>query len=147
MTSSPTPLKIFLSHSSQDKASCDTVVGALRVAGADVWYDEHNLGAGQLLEEIQRELQARPVFVVLLSKNAFASQWVRREATWAFNLATREPNRLILPITVGVIEARVRLQWTVALSRGLQAYRGAWNAAASTRGDDHPGAAAAHFDL
>jgi tetratricopeptide (TPR) repeat protein len=69
-----------------------------------VWYDEHNLGAGQLLEEIQREVQARPVFVVLLSKNAFAAPWVRRETTWAFNLANREPNRLILPITVGAIE-------------------------------------------
>ena len=46
-----------------------------------MWYDEHNLGAGQLLEEIQREVQARPVFVVLLSKNAFAAQWVRRETT------------------------------------------------------------------
>ena len=83
---------------------CDQLVAALRGAGADVWYDEHNLGAGQLLEEIQRELKARPVFLVLLSKNAFASQWVRRETTWAFNLANREPNRLILPITVGAIE-------------------------------------------
>jgi tetratricopeptide (TPR) repeat protein len=105
MPDTPTQLKVFLSHSSLDRAACDQVVGALRDAGADVWYDEHNLGAGQLLEEIQRELQARPVFVVLLSKNAFASQWVRRETTWAFNLANREPNRLILPITVGTIEA------------------------------------------
>jgi tetratricopeptide (TPR) repeat protein len=104
MPDTPTQLKVFLSHSSLDRAACDQVVGALRDAGADVWYDEHNLGAGQLLEEIQRELQARPVFIVLLSKNAFASQWVRRETTWAFNLANREPNRLILPITVGAIE-------------------------------------------
>src|SRR4029077_17269488 len=46
----------------------------------------------------------RPVFVVLLSKNAFASQWGRRETTWGFNLANAQPNRLILPITVGAIE-------------------------------------------
>jgi tetratricopeptide (TPR) repeat protein len=104
MPDTPTQLKVFVSHSGLDKAICDALVGVLRDAGADVWYDEHNLGAGQLLEEIQRELQARPVFVVLLSKNAFASQWVRRETTWAFNLANREPNRLILPITVEAIE-------------------------------------------
>jgi hypothetical protein len=66
-----------------------------------VWYDEHNLGPGQLLDEIQREAQARPVFVVLLSKSAFASQWVQRETTWAFNLANCDPNRVLLPITVG----------------------------------------------
>jgi hypothetical protein len=47
-----------------------------------VWYEEHNLGAGQLLEVIQRELEARPVFVALLSKSAFASQWVQRETSW-----------------------------------------------------------------
>jgi Tfp pilus assembly protein PilF len=104
MPETPTQLKVFVSHSGLDKAICDQVVRALRDAGADVWCDEHNLGAGQLLEEIQREVQARPVFVVLLSKSAFAAPWVRRETTWAFNLANREPNRLILPITVGAIE-------------------------------------------
>ncbi len=97
-------LKVFVSHSSNDKATCDTFVTVLRRAGADVWYDEHNLGAGQLLDEIQREVQARPIFIVLLSKGAFGSTWVRRETTWAFNLYNREPNRLILPVTIGVIE-------------------------------------------
>jgi len=84
MPDTPTQLKVFLSHSGLDQAICDQaicdqaicdqVVGPLRDAGADVWYDEHNLGAGHLLGEIQRELQARPVFIVLLSKRAFASQ-------------------------------------------------------------------------
>jgi tetratricopeptide (TPR) repeat protein len=100
----PTQMKIFVSHSGTDKATCDALVKALHGAGADVWYDEHDLGAGQLLEEIQRELHGRPVFLVLLSKAAFASQWVRREATWAFNLYNREPQRLLLPVTIGEIE-------------------------------------------
>jgi len=98
-------LKVFVSHSSTDKAACDTFVATLRRAGADVWYDEHNLGAGQLLDEIQRELHARSIFIVLLSKGAFASTWVRRETTWAFNLYNRESSRLILPVTIGPIEA------------------------------------------
>jgi tetratricopeptide (TPR) repeat protein len=87
-----------------DKAACDALVAALRRPGADVWYDEHNLGAGQLLEGIQREVQVRPIFIMLLSEAAFGSQWVRRETTWTFNLHTREPNRLILPVTIGQIE-------------------------------------------
>ena len=33
---------------------------ALRDAGADVWYDEHNLTSGQLMELVQRELSLRP---------------------------------------------------------------------------------------
>ena len=42
--------------------------------------------------------------MVLLSKAAFASTWVRQECRWAFNLYNREPGRIILPVTVGEIE-------------------------------------------
>jgi tetratricopeptide (TPR) repeat protein len=97
-------MQIFVSHSSIDKALCDQLVATLRRAGANMWYDEHNLGAGLLLEEIQHEAQTRHVFSVLLSKAAFASKWVRRETTWAFNLYDREPNRLLVPVTVEQIE-------------------------------------------
>ena len=45
-------LRVFVSHSSEDndfcQADCD---GRLRDAGADVWYDEHNLGWGVLKDE------------------------------------------------------------------------------------------------
>lgn len=91
-------LQIFVSHSSRDKSFTDALVNSLRDAGADVWYDEHNLGTGQLLEEIQRELRARPIFIAILSVSSFTSSWVTRECTWAFQLYDREPSRTILPI-------------------------------------------------
>jgi CheY-like chemotaxis protein len=96
--------RIFVSHSSQDNAFCNALVQALRGAGADVWYDEENLGAAHLLNEISRELASRPVFIVILSKAAFGSQWVMRECQWAYNLYTREPDRIILPVTAQPIE-------------------------------------------
>src|SRR5579859_1598069 len=96
-------LRVFVSHTHTDNEFCGALVRALRGAGADAWYDEHNLGAGQLLDEITRELRARPVFLVILSKAAFESKWVKQECRWAFNLYNREPNRLILPITAGAI--------------------------------------------
>lgn len=97
-------LKVFVSHSHEDTEFCRTLVQALRQAGADVWYDEHNLGSGQLMEVIQRELDARPIFVLILSKHAFASKWVKRETTWAYDLYDRDPSRLLLPVTAGPIE-------------------------------------------
>jgi tetratricopeptide (TPR) repeat protein len=97
-------MKVFVSHSSADKAVCDALVAALRGAGADVWYDEHNLGAGVLRDEIMRELAARPVVVIILSKAAFASQWVRDECEWAYNLYRRKPERLILPVVAGTYD-------------------------------------------
>jgi tetratricopeptide (TPR) repeat protein len=109
-------MRIFVSHSSTDKRACDAFVGAMRGAGADVWYDEHNLGAGQLMDEIQRELHARPVFVVLLSPAALASKWVQRECKWAYALADADPGRIILPVVVGAIDPKELLAAMLFLS-------------------------------
>jgi tetratricopeptide (TPR) repeat protein len=96
-------MQVFVSHSHEDDAFCRAVVEGLRGAGADVWYDEHNLGSGQLMEVIQRELGRRPVVLLILSKAAFASRWVRREIVWAYELLDRDPSRLLLPVTAGPI--------------------------------------------
>lgn len=96
-------MQVFVSHSHEDDAYCRAVVAGLRGAGADVWYDEHNLGSGQLMEVIQRELGNRPVVILILSKAAFASRWVRREIGWAYELLDRDPSRLLLPVTAGPI--------------------------------------------
>ncbi len=92
-------LRVFVSHATDDSGFCHTIVAALRGAGADVWYDEHNLGSGRLADEILRELGRRPIFVVILSKHAFASRWVKRETDWAEELKERDPWRAILPVT------------------------------------------------
>ena len=97
-------MRIFVSHSSQDNAFCDALVHGLRGAGANVWYDQQNLGVGQLLDVITKELRERKVFIVILSKAAFASQWVRQECKWVFNLSVREPERLILPVVAQPVE-------------------------------------------
>jgi tetratricopeptide (TPR) repeat protein len=68
-----------------------------------VWYDEHNLGSGQLMTVIQRELGSRPVFIVILTKATFASRWMRRETLWAYELGDRDPTRILLPVTAGPI--------------------------------------------
>ena len=104
MAETPQQLRVFVSHSHQDNAFCHAIVAVLRDAGADVWYDEHNLGSGRLQEEILRELDTRPIFVVILSKAAFTSPWVKREMDWAEELQNRDSSRLILPVTAGPIE-------------------------------------------
>lgn len=104
-------MRIFVSHSNADNTFCDAIVKALRDAGADVWYDEQSMGAGHLLDVIQRELVSRPVFIVILSKAAFNSKWVTQECQWAFRLYNREPDRKILPITAQPIEANDFNTW------------------------------------
>lgn len=98
-----TQLRVFVSHASEDSAFCHTIVAALRGAGADVWYDEHTMGSGRLADEILRELGRRPIFVLILSKHAFVSRWVKRETDWAEELKERDPSYALLPVTAGTI--------------------------------------------
>ncbi len=90
--------RVFVSHSHGDSAWCHSYVEALRQGGADVWYDEHNLNYGELMDEIEREIAARPVFSVVLSPKACASHWVRREMTAAIELLDHQPGHILLPV-------------------------------------------------
>src|SRR5258708_39369503 len=71
--------RIFVSHAPEDTAWCRAFVQALREAGADMWCDEHHLGDGVSGEELERELQARPLFIAILSPASLASPRVQRE--------------------------------------------------------------------
>src|SRR5260221_13391551 len=92
-------VSIFLSHSRQDTAFCGALVSALRAVGADVWYDEHHLGVESLRPVVLQELDRGPICIVALSHASLASQSFQREATWAYELAKRDPTHLILPVT------------------------------------------------
>lgn len=86
--------RIFISHSSQDDSWCRPFADALTAVGYDVWYDQAGLtGGAAWVEAIQREVQARDVFLVVLTPEALDSPWVRDELQLA--IATR---RRVLPI-------------------------------------------------
>jgi tetratricopeptide (TPR) repeat protein len=96
-------MSVFVSHSHHDDDFCRGLVAALRGAGADVWYDEQNLGAGHLMDAIERELRHRPVFIVILSPTALASRWVKDESTWAYNRFRKDPTRILLPVVASAL--------------------------------------------
>src|SRR5262245_24984266 len=91
-------VEIFISLSHEDNAFCQQLVDALSQAGADVWYDEHSMEAGRVMQVVERELRHRPVFIVILSPSALKSSWVHDECTWAYARLRRDPTRIILPI-------------------------------------------------
>ena len=96
-------MRIFVSHSHQNNEACRALVRALREAGADVWYDEHNMTSGKLGATIERELHARPVFIVMLSPAALASSWVEDETRWAYYLMRKTSTRILLPVVCEAI--------------------------------------------
>lgn len=104
-------LHIFLSHAAPDQPLAAALVHALRQAGADVWYAEEasidepfRVGERlQLPEPVIRELVARPIFVVVLSPEAFAVASVEHECRWALHLYHRAPGRVILPVVAQAV--------------------------------------------
>ena len=90
--------RIFVSHSQQDAEWCREFVTPLRTTGADVWYDETSLDYGRLMDEIEKELRARPVFIVVLSPSSVTSNWVKAEISAAMTLHGQEPARILLPV-------------------------------------------------
>ncbi|MGO8948352.1 MAG: tetratricopeptide repeat protein [Ktedonobacterales bacterium] len=100
---------IFVSHAHEDNGWCRTFVEALRQTGASVWYDENNLGYGVLGEEIEREIQARPIFIVILSPASVRKPWVRREIEAAISLRDENSDRTI--VLVAAEKAEIPLFW------------------------------------
>lgn len=94
----PNQMRIFVSHSHKDDDACHALVAALRDAGADVWYDEHNMRSGRLGPAIEKEIQERPVFVLVASPAALASRWVEDETRWAYGLSRNDEARILLPV-------------------------------------------------
>ncbi len=100
---------IFVSHAHEDHAWCRTFVEIMRTAGAAVWYDEHNLGYGASAEEVDRELKACPVYIIILSPASVTKSWIRREMDAAISLRDRNAERVIVPVVAE--QAEIPIQW------------------------------------
>lgn len=71
---------IFISHSMQDHDWCSVFADALSKHGFDVWYDARELrGGNNWISDIEQELKARDVFLIILSQNSWNSYWCQQE--------------------------------------------------------------------
>ena len=89
------PHEAFLSHSSLDQAFVTRVADGLRRHGVPVWYSRTNImGAQQWHDEIGAALRRCDWFLLVLSPNAVASMWVKRELIFALQ-QNRFENRIV----------------------------------------------------
>lgn len=77
-------LRVFLSHSHKDNGWCDGFVAELKNADIDVWYDREGLSVGaKWVQTLEKELQERDIYLMVVTPDAWASQWVRDELNLA----------------------------------------------------------------
>lgn len=75
---------LFISHSSKDKALARRIARRLEQFGQRVWIDESELGLGSALpEQIRRSIEQSAAIAVVVTDNAVASTWVRKEIEFA----------------------------------------------------------------
>jgi len=79
---------VFLSHNKKDKEAARTIGLFLIAEDVSVWLDEWEIAAGDsIVGQIQRGLRDCTHFLVLWSKNAQKSRWLRRELEAALSAA------------------------------------------------------------
>ena len=91
------PVRLFMSHSSRDKAVVRRIDSQLRKhATVDVYLDERELAIGDALGETLRAAIARVDFVLaVISENSVRSDWMRLELEFA-----RELGIPVLPLRI-----------------------------------------------
>ena len=74
---------VFLSYARGDRVTAERLAHAIGEAGLTVWWDRHIKGGAEFSLDIERQLNEASKVLVLWSKEAVNSRWVRDEASVA----------------------------------------------------------------
>ena len=107
---------VFLSYARSSAKAAKLVAEALRAAGYSVWYDEDLPAHRAYSEVIEEQLETASAVLVLWSKEAVESHWVRSEANRA-----RETRRLV---QVRLDDARLPMPFDQIQCADLRGWRG-----------------------
>jgi hypothetical protein len=110
---------IFISYSRTDREAVDGIVARLEQDGFHVWIDREELRPGELWQEaIVQAVDNAYAFVLMLSRDAAASDNVRREVDLA-----EEANKELVPVLLTPVELPVKLRYQLAGIEWIEYYR------------------------
>ncbi|MEM9720502.1 MAG: toll/interleukin-1 receptor domain-containing protein [Bacteroidota bacterium] len=97
--------KVFISHSSFDKAFTDKLVEDLISWNIPVWYDKFDIKIGESITgKINSGLQKSKYFAIVLSENAINSAWVNEELNAALIKQIHSKGTFIIPLVIDDVE-------------------------------------------
>src|SRR5438067_604294 len=95
----------FLSHSSADKVFARRLAADLTAQGITIWLDEENILVGDsITEKIGQGLAQSDFFLIVLSANALASEWLKKELNQALIAEVEKRKVHILPVRIDASE-------------------------------------------
>ena len=105
---------LFISYAREDRETALALARVLQSRGVDVWWDRELTGGGDFAAEIERNLKAAPVAVVLWSAASVRSDFVRDECSRARDMGKLLPVRISeveLPLGFGTLHTLDLLDW------------------------------------
>ena len=92
-------VKVFLSHSSEDKPIVRLFAHDLRSSGCSPWLDEIELRVGDsLIAKISDAIHETQFFIAFLSNSSCQSRWVQHELQIAATRGITEDRTIVLPV-------------------------------------------------
>ena len=93
------PFDVFLSHNAKDKPRVRRLAEQLKQAGLRVWFDDWNVGLGDIIAlKVDEGLQQSRVLLLCISPNALASGWVALERSTAIHRDPANEGRRFIPL-------------------------------------------------
>jgi hypothetical protein len=94
-------MRVFVSHSSQDKPAVEALAEALRARGIDPWLDKWEIGlSGDFIASINAGLDEADAGIIVFSAASAASPWVKAEASYLTWARVKE-GKLLIPVVLG----------------------------------------------
>ncbi|MEK7277268.1 MAG: TIR domain-containing protein [Chloroflexota bacterium] len=102
--------EIFISYSRKDIEFVDWLHQELTSRGYDVWLDREDIGAGDSWrKQISQGIRESPIFVLVISPNAVASENVTKEVSLADS-----HKRRIIPVVFEMVEIPATLEYQLS---------------------------------
>lgn len=97
-----TPVRIFISHSSQDRHFVESkIISPFETSGIRTWYSQVAIQtAAEWERSIKKGLESCEWFLIVLSKRSAESEWVKDELCWAID----NRDKHIIPIRIDSCE-------------------------------------------
>jgi tetratricopeptide (TPR) repeat protein len=105
---------LFISYAREDRDTALALAQAFQRLHIDVWWDRELTGGGDFATEIERNLRAAPVVIVLWSAASVLSDFVRDESGRARDMQKLLPVRISpveLPLGFGTLHTLDLLDW------------------------------------
>ncbi len=92
-------LSVFVSHNQRDKNTAREIALFLAAEGINVWFDEWKIPAGRsITASVSDALETTTHLILLWSKNARKSNWVRRELFAAASRSVETGKLTLIPV-------------------------------------------------